>query len=115
SLFELGHLLYEAGRYEEAIDRLAEAVERDIGPSQNRLAKYLIAESYRHAAEKPLADLDLAKTANERESNTREVQAYLYEALRYYEQVRADIANSEVVTPLDRAMLRNCYMFKGST
>ena len=115
SLFELGHLLYEAGRYEEAIDRLAEAVERDIGPRQTRLANYLIAESYRHAAEEPLAELEMAKTANEREVSTRKVQSGLYEALRYYEQVRIDIANSESVTPLDRAMLRNCYMFKGST
>jgi tetratricopeptide (TPR) repeat protein len=107
-------LLYEAGRYEEAIDRLAEAVERDISPGRSRLASYLIAESNRHAAKQPLAELDLAKTANERESSTRKVQVFLHEAIRHYEQVRVDIANSESVTPLDRAMLRNCYMFKGS-
>ncbi len=114
SLFELGHLLYEVGRYEDAIDRLAEAVERDIDRARSRLASYLIAESFRHAAKQPLADLELAKTANERESSTRKVQGYLYEALRHYEQVRGEIANSESVSPLDRAMLRNCYMFKGS-
>jgi hypothetical protein len=114
SLFELGHLLYEAGRYDDSIDRLAEAVERDIGPARGRLANYLIAESYRHAAKDPLAELELAKTANERESSTKKVQAYLHEALQYYEQVRVDIANSESVSPLDRSMLRNCYMFKGS-
>ncbi|MDA8745544.1 tetratricopeptide repeat protein [Rubripirellula amarantea] len=114
ALFEVGHLLHDAGEYEDAIDRLAEAVERQIEPDKARLANYLIAESWRHAAEKPLAELELAKTANERESSTREVQRALQEALRHYEQVRAEIASSNTVTPLDRAMLRNCYMFKGS-
>ena len=114
SLFELGHLLYEAGRYEEAIDRLAEAVERDIGPMRGRLANYLIAESYRHAADGPMAELEQAKTANEREVSSGKVLSDLTESLRYYERVRVDIANSESVSPLDRAMLRNCYMFKGT-
>lgn len=114
SLFELGHLLHDAGRYEECIDRLAEAVERDIGPAKARLANYLIAESYRQAADKPLAELEKAKTANERESGTREVQNYLNQALHHYERVRVEIASSNTVTPLDRSMLRNCYMFKGS-
>ena len=114
SLFELGHLLYEQGRYDEAIDRLGEAVERNIGRDKTLLANYLIAESYRHAAEKPLKELEAAKTANERESSSREVQQLLNNALRHYEQVRAEIANSMSVTPLDRVMLRNCYMFKGA-
>ncbi|QDU55328.1 tetratricopeptide repeat protein [Aeoliella mucimassa] len=114
SLFELGHLLYDAERYDEAVDRLGEAVERKIGGNKSRLANYLIAESYRRAAEKPLQDLEQAKTANERESGTREVQHLLNKALHHYEQVRVDIANSVSTTPLDRAMLRNCYMFKGS-
>lgn len=114
SLFELGRLLHDEGSFEEAIDRLAEAVERDIESSKARLANYLIAESYRQAAEKPLAELDQAKTANERESSTREVQRYLNKALHHYEQVRIEIANSSVISPLDRAMLRNCYMFRGS-
>ncbi|WP_425398286.1 tetratricopeptide repeat protein [Aeoliella sp.] len=114
SLFELGRLLHDDGKYEEAIDRLAEAVERDIDTRKARLANYLIAESYRRAAEGPLAELEKAKTANERESSTREVQRYLTEALYHYEQVRVEIANSNTVSLLDRAMLRNCYMFKGS-
>src|SRR5690606_26786855 len=100
--------------FEDAIDRLSEAVERDIDTDKARLANYMIAESYRQAANKPLADLDKAKTANERESSTREVQKLLNEALRHYEKVRSDIAGSNSVSPLDRAMLRNCYMFKGA-
>lgn len=114
SLFELGHLLHDAGRFDEAIDRLSEAVEREIAPTQARLANYLIGECYRHAAQQPLAELELAKTVNERESSTREVQKLLNSALQHYEQVRAEIASSNTVSPLDRAMLRNCYMFKGS-
>lgn len=114
SLFELGHLMHDAGRYDEAIDRLSEAVEREIEPTQARLANYLIAECYRHAAESPLAELELAKTVNEREISTREVQRLLNDALKHYEQVRVEIASSDTVSPLDRAMLRNCYMFKGS-
>lgn len=114
SLFELGRLLHDTGNFDDAIDRLSEAVERDIDTGKARLANYMIAESYRQAANKPLSDLDKAKTANERESSTREVQKLLNEALRHYEKVRSDIAGSNSVSPLDRAMLRNCYMFKGS-
>ncbi|MCO6047366.1 tetratricopeptide repeat protein [Aeoliella sp. ICT_H6.2] len=114
SLFELGRLLHDEGEFDEAIDRLAEAIERDIDPDKARLANYLIAESFRRAAQQPLTELEQAKTANERESSTRDVQGYLNQALHHYEQVRTSIANSNSVTPLDRAMLRNCYMFKGS-
>lgn len=115
SLFELGRLQHDTGNFDLAIDRLAEAVERDIDSDKARMANYMIAESYRQAANKPLAELDRAKTANERESSTREVQKLLNEALRHYEKVRSEIASSSNTTPLDRAMLRNCYMFKGST
>lgn len=123
SLFGLGHLLYDAGRYEEAIDRLDESVNRHLNddPStraqraeQARLAMYLIAESHRHAAEAPMADLEQAKTLNDREASTRTVQDHLNEALLFYEKVRVDITASENANDLDRAMLRNCYMFKGA-
>jgi len=124
SLFGLGHLLYDAGRYEEAIDRLDESVNRHLNDDtrtraqraeQARLAMYLIAESHRHAAEAPMADLEQAKTLNDREASTRAVQDHLNEALLFYEKVRVDITASENATDLDRAMLRNCYMFKGSS
>ena len=117
SLFELGRLLHDAGRYDAAIDRLDEAVqwlERFPNQEQQRLAMYLIAESHRHASEVPLAELSLAKTANERESSTSDLQDHLNEALRYYEKVRVAINRSEQSTPLSQAMLRNCYMFKGA-
>lgn len=123
SLFDLGHLLYEAGRYDEAIDRLDESVNRHLQDDpltqaqradQARLAMYLIGESHRHAAEVPLAQLEQVKTLNERQASTKAVQDHLNEALRFYEKVRVDITRSENATELDRAMLRNCYMFKGS-
>ncbi|MGI9457892.1 MAG: tetratricopeptide repeat protein, partial [Aeoliella sp.] len=120
SLFELGHLLHDAGRYEESIDRLDEVIRRDETDRRNekadqiRLAMYLIGESNRHAAETPLAELELAKTVNERESAGRQAGHYLTEALRSYEKVWVSITSTEDTNDLDRAMLRNCYMLKGT-
>jgi len=114
SLFELGYLLHNAGRHDEAIGRLDEAIQRYEEADQVWLAMYLIGESHRHEAEKPLAELETAKTVNDREKGTEKAQHHLAEALRYYEKVWRAITSADETNPLDRAMLRNCYMLRGS-
>jgi tetratricopeptide (TPR) repeat protein len=114
SQFELGSLLHHAGRYLDAVKRLEEAVERYPNDPQARLARYQIAESYRHAANEPLEKLATAKTVSENEHLQNLVNQYLGNALRYYGDVQREIAASGESTDEARAMRRNCYMLQGS-
>ena len=114
SQFELGHLLHEAGRYVDAVKRLEEAVERYPDDPQARLARYRIAESYRHAAAAPLEALAAANTVSEREHLQDTVDNYLGNALRHYGDVQREIAAHGEKSEEDRAMRRNCYMLQGS-
>lgn len=114
SLFALGRLLYQEQRYREAIIRLEDAVARYPNDPQTMLAKYLVAESHRHAAEAPKQRYADAKTVNERERNLDLVKEHLNQALASYEVVRRDITLHGKNSRVDRAMLRNCYMFKGA-
>lgn len=113
SLFELGHLLYDEGRYPEAIERLQEGVERYPEAAQARLATYLMGNCYRMVAEKPLEDLDTAQTINEREKAAAMAQEYLLKAYEYLEAVRKQLSSAGETNTLELAMLRNCYMFEG--
>lgn len=115
SLFTLGRLLYDVGRYDEAINRLEEAIARYPQATEQREAQYLVAESYRNAAYRPLERLATAKTVNEREKNKKLARSYLVEALKNYEAVQKEITLSGQSDELSKAMLRNCYMLMGST
>ena len=114
SLFELGHLLYDQGRYLEAIDRLHEGVERYPKADQSRLATYLMGSCYRHVAEEPLAALEAAQTVNEREKAAAAARDCLLKAYERLETVRKQISASGSTNSHDLAMLRNCYMFQGN-
>ncbi|MEM8865174.1 MAG: tetratricopeptide repeat protein [Planctomycetota bacterium] len=117
SKFELGSLLHEVGRHTDAIDHLEEAIDRyedDPGARQLRTARYLVAESYRNAAEEPRQRYIDAKAVNEREKNEQEFRALLKNALQHYDTVQREISRSSVSNPTEQAMLRNCYMLKGS-
>lgn len=119
SLFEIGRILHDAGRFSEAIDRFDEAVARESRQrfpdlEQIRMALYLTGISHRHAAEAPLAELTDAKTVNERERASALARRHLVASQKALERVRRDINQDGEMTPLDRAMLRNCYMFEGA-
>lgn len=114
SKFELGSLLHEVGRHTEAIDHFEEAINRYPDAPQRLTARYLVAESYRQAADEPMRRLAEAKAVNEREKNERLFKEYLDAALAHYDAVQREISRSNVTNATDRAMLRNCYMFKGS-
>lgn len=114
SLFELGTLLQDRGRYREAINHLEEGIGRYPGTSTTRLARYLAAEAYRHAAEDPLRRFREAKAVNEREKNERLYRALLEKSLGHYDVVQREISRMGGLGELDEKMLRNCYMLKGS-
>ncbi|TWT31230.1 Tetratricopeptide repeat protein [Posidoniimonas corsicana] len=114
SKFELGRLLHSQQQYAEAIEHLEEAILRYPDNPQTRLAQYLVAEAYRYAADAPLKRYAEAKTVNERERNYNDINDDLGAALEYYERVRREIALQSNWSTVERAMIRNCYMFKGT-
>ena len=117
SLFELGMLLHEMGRHEEAIGTLEEAVERYPQDAQRLVAQYLIGESYRRWGQEQFARVEQARTTSEREKNLDLATQRLTTALLHFEEVQRTITlkthdiNRE---PLMGTMLRNCYMLEGT-
>lgn len=117
SLFELGMLLHETNRQEQAIATLEEAVERYPDDPQTLLAQYVIGESYRRWAEQLLQRVRESRTASERERNQHLAIAQLNTALEHFEQVQRNItlrSHDVHSDPLTGSMLRNCYMLEGT-
>ena len=117
SLFELGMLLHEMGRHEEAIGTLEEAVERYPQDSQRLVAQYLIGESYRRWAQELLDRVAQSRTGNERDRNREASSERLQTALAHFEEVQRTITlktHDIHGDPLMGSMLRNCYMLEGS-
>lgn len=116
SLFELGRLQSETERYDEAIQTLEEMLERLLDfPDrfQSRLARYLLAESYRHAADEPLKRSKEAQNQNELKQNEALAKELLEQALANYGKLQVELTLEVEGDELDRAMLRNCYMLQG--
>lgn len=114
SKFELGHLLADAGRNDDAISELEEAVARYPQDPQTRWARYQIALSHRQAAREPLTRLRAAKTVNEREQARAEAYEHLEAALAMFQSVQREITMADTADTLDRSTLRNCYMLGGN-
>ncbi|HVT28426.1 MAG TPA: tetratricopeptide repeat protein [Lacipirellulaceae bacterium] len=117
SLFELGMLLHDEGKHEEAIATLEDAVERYPDDPQRLLAQYLTGESYRRWAKKQLADSKQATTPSEHDKMLHEAVKRLNIALNRFDEVQRTItlkAHDIHSDPLMGTMLRNCYMLEGS-
>jgi tetratricopeptide (TPR) repeat protein len=117
SLFELGMLLHETGRHDEAIGTLEEAVERYKNDPQGLLAQYVIGESYRQVAQTLLERATQIRTGSEREKNLQTAKQNLTTALGHFEDVQRAITlktNDFHRDPLMGTMLRNCYMLQGT-
>ncbi|MBN1909853.1 MAG: tetratricopeptide repeat protein [Pirellulales bacterium] len=121
SLFELGELMHETGRFSEAIRRLEEMVARlaqEPKSSRAIMARYLIADSYRRSAQAARAKLYRDLVENARMTQTREIQELLNSALKQYEAVKELLATRREtmeLTPLEEQILRNCYFAIGDT
>jgi TolA-binding protein len=113
SLFALGELLHESGRYEDAIEKLQEAVERYPDEKAALLARYTIARSYHEAAAAPAARLQESKTDQAARLAWNES---LSKAHEHYQAVQRTITlrGQAGGDALDRALLRNCYLMQGS-
>jgi tetratricopeptide (TPR) repeat protein len=116
SLFALGRLLYETGRYREAIERFEEATTRYPNAAATEEARYLAAESYRRTAREVQRQEAQEPTAEGRLSRRREWEQLLEAGLARYEQeLNAILLRQErqPLTTLDEAILRNCFFARG--
>jgi tetratricopeptide (TPR) repeat protein len=117
SYFQLGILLHEVGRHEEAIDVLEQAMQRYEHDPQRLMAQYVVGESYRLWAKDFADKISQARTASEREKSLAAATERMNTALAHFEDVQRAITlkthdiHSE---PLLGAMLRNCYMLEGT-
>lgn len=117
SLFALGQLQFEQGRYDEAIGTLDEAVARYPEDRQTLEARYVIGEANRRWAEEPRSKLETARTASEHEKFETEFRQRLTEALKQFQLVQSSITLRIDNVPGDSpyaALRRNCFMLEGA-
>jgi tetratricopeptide (TPR) repeat protein len=117
SLFELGTLLHEQGKYEEAIGTLENAVERYPQDPQRLIAQYMIGESYRRWAHDLLLDAQGSMIQSQQDKAKQEAMKRLSTALNQFEEVQRTITlktHDIHSDPLLGSMLRNCYMLEGA-
>jgi tetratricopeptide (TPR) repeat protein len=112
SLFMLGALLHETGRYDEAISRFHEAVRRYPEDQEAATALYLIADSYLQSAKKP-AELLAKETAPRGQALLRDEMAQrLEKAKKQFGELSAILLERQTREPLrpeEETYLRNCY------
>ncbi len=112
SLFALGRLLYRAGRYDDAIKRLDEAVSRYPTDKQSLEARYLLATAYARSANDPQPREAGAATSRQRTAQGRRVEQTWSAALEQYDKLVQEIVKRQDEKPLsadEKAMLRNGY------
>jgi tetratricopeptide (TPR) repeat protein len=117
SLFELGMLLHESGRHEEAIGTLEEAIDRYPNDRNRLVAQYEIGESYRRWAGELTSRSQDARTESERKKRHDMASDHLNKALKHFEEVQVAITfktHDIHSDPLLGTMLRNCYMLEGT-
>ncbi|HVX11053.1 MAG TPA: tetratricopeptide repeat protein [Pirellulales bacterium] len=117
SLFALGRLLYEAGRYPEAMQRLDEAIVRYPKDEEAEEARYLAAESYRRSAREVERQEQQEATAEGRLARRREWTQLLETGLARFEQELNSILlrqEQRPLTSLEEAILRNCFFSRGA-
>jgi tetratricopeptide (TPR) repeat protein len=117
SLFALGELLHAEGAYEDAVARLEEAVERYPDDPAADQARYLAAESHRRWAAQLQDKLRKDLLGAARAAQTREIQDLYAKSLDGFRGLQAALLKrheTEELTDLERALLRNCYFAVGS-
>lgn len=117
SLFALGDLLYNTGRFPEAAQQLDEAIQRYPDTAQAITASYLLAETYRQRAREPQQRLRQSRIPSERLALRRQINSLLRKASKHYSAAREILLRREQHAELTRhqqAILRNCYFAQGS-
>lgn len=117
SLFALGRMLYDVGRYRDAADRLDESVERYPDDVETVEARYRAAESHRRIAQRFEQDIPTDALPAERAKYVHRAETEYVAALeRFDETIR--VARGPHLRGLDDAsrnsLLRNSLFARGS-
>jgi tetratricopeptide (TPR) repeat protein len=80
------------------------------------LARYLIARAFHNATVEPRKKMERAKTDSDRQKYRKHYTHFLEQSLQNYQAVGRAITldGHRESTPLNRNLLRNCYMMQGS-
>jgi tetratricopeptide (TPR) repeat protein len=117
SLLVLGELLLARGRYAEAVRRLEEFANRYPDLPDTARARYLTANCYYKLAVEARDKLNKDQTGNSGAVPAKQIQELYSKALEQYKQVQETLAkdrdNAEL-TPVGKAILRNCYFAVGN-
>jgi tetratricopeptide (TPR) repeat protein len=98
--------------YQEAIRVLTEAVQRYPTAAQAVLARYWIAEAYRHSALAPRRKLSLTSIETSRLALNRQITQELDAALDEYQKLLSELSDEQSLprrSAVELALLRNCY------
>lgn len=117
SLFAYGSLLATEGRYNEAIERLEEAITRYPNTPRAIEARYLTAEAYRQLAKIPQEKLQNDSNSTTRLVHLKEVNQALEAAIAQYEDLQTALNARQEQTQLsaiEQATLRNSYFAVGA-
>lgn len=117
SKFELGMLLHQKEKFEDAINELEDAIERYPDDPQRLTAQYVIGECYRRWAQESLKESQQTRAGSEHDKWMQQTTDRLNAALRQFEDVQRTIAlktHDIHKEPLLGPMLRNCYMQEGA-
>jgi tetratricopeptide (TPR) repeat protein len=117
ALFAMGHLLYGAGRYEEAARRFHEAVARYPQSPQSIEGLYLLGECHRRTAQKTQEKLVTELIEEGRLAGSKKIRYNLLLAIEAYRKVQQRLAERQAandLSPLERVLFRNTYFTMGS-
>ena len=116
SLFDLGELLYQEGQYEEAVRRLEEATLRYPDDARALPSRYLLAESYRRAAEEAREEHQENLAGSGRPASNQKIAQWLQKALDEFLALRdvlSERQQSQDLPAAEQAMLRNACFAMG--
>jgi len=100
-------------RFEEAVARLEEYLDRYPASPDVAEARFLLAKSLQRSADLPQEKLKTAETDNARAEFRRQVQENLERAVREFQQLQTELRVQQTAGKLDdlgQAMLRNSYL-----
>ncbi len=118
SLFAMGRLCHRQGRYEDATERLEEAVRRYPDCDQTLPAYYLLAECHRSSATILRKQVAGELVESVRRGNLSRVRDHLTKAREHYafvQQALNERQEGQQLTEVERKTLRNCYFAVGAT
>ena len=104
--------------FHEAIDTFEKAIDRFPQDTRNVEARFLLAESHRHAARWPRQRLALETIESTRATRAREIQSELTAAIGHYDLVISKLSGEHEGASLsgfEQAVLRNSYFAKADS